>query len=80
MFEIAELKTSDTLTLPAVIAGQFRPADRFIVWTEGDMLHLKRMHTPSVTELVAQAPEGEPLSLNEINELVHEVRRKNRGK
>jgi hypothetical protein len=80
MFEIAELETPDTLTLPAGIAKRFRPADRFIVWTEGDMLHLKRMHAPSVTELVAQAPEGDPLSLDEINELVHEVRRQSRGK
>jgi hypothetical protein len=27
-----------------------------------------------VTEIVAQAPEGEPLSLDEINDIVHEVR------
>jgi len=27
-----------------------------------------------VTEIVAQAPQGEPLSLDEINEIVHEVR------
>ena len=39
------------------------------------MLHLKRMQAPSLTELVAQASEGDPLSLDEINELVHEVRR-----
>jgi len=79
MFEIAELKTPYTLTLPAGIAERFHPEDRFIVWTEGDMLHLKRMQAPSLTELVAQVPEGDPLSLDEINELVHEVRRQNRG-
>ena len=38
------------------------------------MLHLKRMQAPSLTELVAQAPAGDPLSLDEVNELVHEVR------
>jgi hypothetical protein len=27
-----------------------------------------------VTEIVAQAPQAEPLSLDEINEIVHEVR------
>ena len=79
MFEIAELKTPYTLTLPAGIAEQFHAEDRFIVWTEGDMLHLKRMQAPSLTELVAQVPEGDPLSLDEINALVHEVRRQKRG-
>jgi hypothetical protein len=27
-----------------------------------------------VTEIVAQAPEGEPLSLDEISDIVHEIR------
>jgi hypothetical protein len=76
--EIVEFKAPNTLTLPPGIAERFRPADRFIVWTEGDTLHLKRMFAPSPTELVAQAPEGEPLSLDEINEIVHEVRRQRR--
>ncbi len=78
MVEIAEFRAPDALALPVGIAERFRPADRFIVWIDGDMLHLKRMTTPSVTQLVAQAPEGEPLALDEINEIVHEVRRQRR--
>lgn len=78
--EIVEFKAPNTLTLPLGIAERFRPADRFIVWLEGDTLHLKRMFAPSPTELVAEAPEGEPLSLDEINAMVHEVRRQRRGK
>jgi hypothetical protein len=31
--------------------------------------------TPPVAEIVAQAPEDEPLSLDEINDIVHELRR-----
>ncbi len=75
MIEIAELTSSDTLKLPPGIAGRFRPSDRFVVWTEGDVLYLKRITSRSVTDLVRDAPEGEPLSLDEINDIVHEVRR-----
>jgi hypothetical protein len=77
--EIVEFKAPDTLTLPPTIAGRFRPTDRFVVWLEGDTLHLKRMFAPSPTELVASAPEGEPLSLDEINAMVHQVRRQRRS-
>ena len=78
--EIVEFKAPNTLTLPPGIAERFRPADRFIVWMEGDTLHLKRMFAPSPTELVAEAPEGEPLPIDEINAMVHEVRRQRRDK
>ena len=76
--EIAELKAPNMLTLPPAIAERFHPEDRFIIWVEGDTLLLKRMFTVSPTALVAQAPEDEPLSLDEINEIVHEVRRQRR--
>jgi hypothetical protein len=75
MIQIAELTSQNTLKLPTEAAAHFRPSDRFVVWVEGDTLHLKRITPPSVTEMVAQAPEGEPLSLDEINEMVHQVRR-----
>jgi len=53
-----------------VLFSGFRPLDRFFVWAEGDALYLKRIIPPPVTEIVAQAPEGEPLSLDEINDIV----------
>lgn len=79
MIEIAELTSSDTLKLPPEIAGRFRPLDRFVVWTEGDVLYLKRLTPPSVADIVQDAPEGEPLSLDEINDIVHNVRRRGKG-
>jgi hypothetical protein len=79
MSEIVELTEQQTLKLPPEIAKRFRPADRFVVWAEGDMLHLKRITPPPVTEIVEQAPEGEPLSLEQINEIVHEVRRQSKS-
>lgn len=78
MLEIAELTSQDTLKLPAEIAARFRPSDRFVVWIEGDALYLKRIMPPPVTSIVAQAPGEAPLSLEEINAIVHQVRRQRR--
>ena len=78
MIEIAELTSQDTLKLPAEVAARFRLSDRFVVWTEGDALYLKRITPPPVTSIVAQAPKGEAMSLDEINEIVHQIRRQRR--
>ncbi len=75
MTAIAELIAPDTLKLPAQLTTQFRPSDRFVVWVEGDTVYLKRITPVSVLEIVDQAPVGEPLALDEINELVHQARR-----
>jgi hypothetical protein len=74
MFEIATFTSEDTVQLPREITRKFSPSDRFIVWLEGDTVHLKKI-TPSPLDLVEQAPDDQPLSLEEINEMVHEVRR-----
>jgi len=76
MIQIAELTSQNILKLPNETAARFRPSDRFVVWVEGDTMHLKRITPPSVTDIVAKAPEGERQSLDEINEMVHQVRRK----
>ena len=62
------------MKLPAQLAAHFKLSDRFIVWADGDTLHLKRITPPPVTDIVTQAPTGEPLSLSEINDIVHHVR------
>jgi hypothetical protein len=51
----------------------------FVVWVEGDTLHLKRITSPPVTRIVGQAEEEEPMSLDEINEIVHQARRQRRA-
>ncbi|MCX8067590.1 MAG: hypothetical protein N3B68_07235 [Anaerolineae bacterium] len=79
MIQIAELTSQYTLKLPEEIRARFRPSDRFVVWAEGDTVYLKRITPPPVTKIVAQAPEEEPLSMDEINEIVHEIRRKRRA-
>ena len=75
MVNIAEMTDKDTLRLPSEVAKLFRASDRFVIWIEGDTLHLKRMTPPQITRVVDEAPEGDPMSLDEINEIVHEVLR-----
>jgi|GEM_PF-730389 len=76
MVEIAELTEQYMLKLPADVAAQFRPSDRFVVWVDRDTIYLKRVALPPVTEIVAEAPQGQPMSADEIHEIVHETRRK----
>lgn len=78
MTEVAELTASNTLRLPAEVAARFRPSDRFMVWAEGDVMYLKRIAPRSVTDIVAEAPPGEPMSLEEIGQVVHQIRRQRR--
>jgi hypothetical protein len=75
MFEIATLTANNTVQLPVEIAKRFLPADRFIVWLDGDTVHLKRLLS-SPLDRVEDAPEDEPMSLDEIDEIVHEVRQR----
>ena len=80
MMQVAELTAQQTLKLPPDVAARFKPSDRFIIWIEGDTMHLKRVTPPPVTSIVAQAPEGVPPSLDEINQIVHQVRQQRRAK
>jgi len=74
MIEIAEFTPQQTLKLPADIVARFQPSDRFVVWMDGDTVHLKRVTPPYVLDRVEQAASGEPLSLDAINDVVHQVR------
>ena len=76
---IVEVNQDKTITVPAEVTGQFRPADRFVVWPQGDMLILKRVKPMRVTDVVANASEeNPPLTPDEIDEIVHAVRQQHR--
>lgn len=73
---IVELGPDYQLTLPDEVARRFRPMDRFLVWLQGDTLILKRVTVQRVTDVVKAAPEGEaPMTLEEINAIVHRARK-----
>ncbi len=76
---VVQIGDDNTITLPADVMQAFKPTDRFLVLRQGDTLILKRVDPVSYLERVASTPSSEPpLTLDEINEIVHEVRRKNR--
>lgn len=77
MFEIAKMTPLRTLELPSSVADQFGPSDRFIVWVEGDTVHLKLIASSPLLA-VENSVQDEPLSLEEIDDIVHEVRRHRR--
>jgi hypothetical protein len=76
MFDIATMTPMGTLELPAAIASRFHLHDRFIVWMQGDTLHLKRIETASPLQAVADAPDEEPMSLDESDAIIHAVRQR----
>lgn len=76
MFEIATMTPKRMLVLPETITRHFQTSDRFIVWMEDDMVHLKRITQVSPLQAVADAPDESPPSLEEIDAIVHEVRQR----
>ncbi len=71
----SRLTDTNILKLPANLARQFHMSDRFVMWMSGDTMHLKRITTPAVTDIVARAADEAPFSPDEINDIVHHVRR-----
>ncbi len=79
MTAVAELTAPNLLKLPPEVAALFRLEDRFVVWAEGDTVHLKRITPGLVLDIMEQAPDEEPMPMEEINAIVHEVRRQHRA-
>lgn len=75
---VVVLSEDNTITLPDEIARQFHPTDRFALLRQGDTLILKRVSSPRVSDLVAAIPDDAPLSLDEISDIVHDLRSQRR--
>jgi antitoxin component of MazEF toxin-antitoxin module len=75
--QVIELGADNTLTLPAEIAQALGPGSRVLVMKQGDTIILKRIHPPvNVLDRVAAMQDDEPPpTMEEMNEIVHEVRR-----
>ena len=73
--ELATFTPNLNLQLPIEVAKHFLPSDRFMVWLDGDTLVLKKV-VPSITRRLEGVPRGNPMpmSLDEINDVVHSVR------
>jgi antitoxin component of MazEF toxin-antitoxin module len=75
--QVIEFGADNTLTLPAEIAQALGPGSRVLVMKQGDTIILKRIHPPvNVLDRVAAMQDDEPPpTMEEMNEIVHEVRR-----
>lgn len=79
MTHVVELGADNNITLPADLTRGFRFADRFLVIVQGDTVILKRITPLNVLDRVAAATDDEPPpTMEEISEMVHEVRRQYR--
>lgn len=67
-------KDKKTLVLPDDVQNWFRGVDRFVVVIENDGLILKKAHSRrTLEEMVTK--EKAPLSDEELNEIIHELRK-----
>jgi hypothetical protein len=76
---VVVLGEDNTITLPDEIARQFQPTDRFALLQQGDTLILKRVSPAPVSDIVAATPDEAPLGLEEISDIIHELRSQRRS-
>lgn len=70
------LAEHNILQLPEALLGDLHPGAQFLAMRIGGTILFKCIHPPRITDSVANTPETEsPLTLEEINGIVHEVRR-----
>ena len=67
------------IRLPKELLRLFPRASELAVWTEGDMIILKRLTPLKPSEIAQRAPDGE-IALEEIAAEVHEMRREKRSR
>ncbi len=69
--------TDGSIKLPREILRLFPRASELAVWTEGDMIVLKRLRPLEPSQIAERAPEEE-MPLEEIAAEVHQMRREKR--
>jgi hypothetical protein len=67
-----------TLRLPAEVLEWAQPDAELMVFIEGDMLILKKVRPPRLSELAGRAPGDVEMRLQEVAEEVHRHRREKR--
>ena len=66
------------LELPTEALEWVRPDDELMVFIEGDMLILKKVHPPRLSELAGRARNDVEMPLQEIVDEAHRYRREKR--
>ena len=73
-----KIQTDGSIKLPKEIVRLFPRTSELAVWTEGDMIILKRLSPLKPSEIAERAPEKE-MPIEEIATEVHRMRREKRG-
>ena len=73
-----KVQTDGSIRLPKEMLRLFPRASELAVWTEGDMIILKRLTPLKPSEIAQRAPDGE-IALEEIAAEVHQMRREKRS-
>lgn len=74
-----KVQTDGSIKLPKEVLRLFPSASELAVWTEGDMIVLKRLRPLKPSQIAERASEEE-MPLEEITAEVHQMRREKRSR
>ena len=74
-----KINKSGTLVIPRTLRTIFKPSDQIAWFAERDMLILKRVTPPRLSEIASRVKE-KPLALKEIVKEIHVYRREKRSR
>ena len=77
--QAVKIEADGTVRLPKGVLRRFPKKSELLVWSEGDVIVLKRLRPPEPTEFAERLP-GEGLSLEEIDAEVQAYRKAKRVK
>ncbi|MGH7378828.1 MAG: hypothetical protein ACREJ7_01085 [Candidatus Methylomirabilales bacterium] len=77
--QAVKIQADGSIKLPKEILRLFPSASELAVWTEGDMIVLKRLRSLKPSQIAERAPEKE-MPIEEIAAEVHRMRREKRSR
>lgn len=73
-----KVRRDGSVPLPKAVARRLPAASTLVVWSEGDLVVLKRVSPPRVSE-IAERCSGRAMSLKAVSAEIHRMRRERRG-
>ena len=77
--EAVKIERDGSIQLPKKVLRRFPKNSELMVWTEGEVIVLKRLRPPEPTEFAERLP-GKGMSLEEIDAEVQRYRKEKRAK
>lgn len=74
-----KIRSDGSIKLPQEILRLFPTASELAVWTQGDLIVLKRLKPLQPSKIAERAP-GEEMPLEEVAAEVHQLRQEKRGR